>query len=86
MILKYYAIWDIKAQAHNTPFSAVNDDVALRTFSRVVNDPEYDIYAHAADYILCHVYDFDLLTAEVTVPSQPERWEALSFLKNTKPE
>lgn len=59
MLLKAYTIYDCKALQYHSPWFAVSDGAAVRSFSDLANDPQTNIGRHPRDYSLwhCGVYD-----------------------------
>lgn len=72
MKLSIYSIFDTKAQKYSTPFFQQNDLIALRAFSRGVNDPQSDLNAYSEDFTLYCLGIFDDQTATVEVQSPPQ--------------
>lgn len=58
-MLKIYSIMDDKAQSFNTPFFAVNDLVASRSFSDLCNDARSTVSQHLDDFHLYCLGEFD---------------------------
>lgn len=59
MLTRCYSIYDSKAKVFSTPFFAVNDLVALRSFMAAANDPALQICRHAEDFTLFFVGEFN---------------------------
>lgn len=59
MKLFIYTVYDTLAESHATPFFAVNDDVARRSFVDLVADPRTTVAQHPDDFILFSVGSFD---------------------------
>ncbi|AXL14603.1 nonstructural protein [Microviridae sp.] len=59
MKLKFYSIFDTKAKMYNTPFLLMNDSVAIRTCTTMVNDPNSQLAMHPEDYVLYFLGEFD---------------------------
>lgn len=59
MILHAYTIYDRKALQYHSPFFAVADGAALRSFMDLANDPNTSVGRHPGDYVLyrCGAYD-----------------------------
>jgi hypothetical protein len=70
MKINAYVIYDVKAKMYNKPFYLQNDDVALRAFTDLANDPNTDVSKHPADFILFSVGTYEDTTAEIdaTIP------------------
>lgn len=64
MIIKAYAILDVKAGAYGTPFFSVNDQVALRSFGNLANDKGTSIGMNPEDFHLHQIGVFDDQTGE----------------------
>lgn len=58
-MLNCYAIYDKKALSFATPFFAVNDDVAMRSFEDLVRDRRSLVSQHPEDFALHLVGSFD---------------------------
>ena len=59
MKLYIYTVYDNLAETHATPFFAVNDDVARRSFVDLVADSRTTVAQHPDDFILFCVGSFD---------------------------
>jgi len=66
-----YCILDTKAQIYNTPYFLINDLVATRQFSVVVNDKESMVSKYPEDYRLYKVGSFDMQTGKIESLSMP---------------
>jgi hypothetical protein len=66
MIKKYYSIFDKKAKFFSTPFTQVNDDVAIREFSDLVRDETLQPFKHPEDYKLYVLGSWDDQTGDIT--------------------
>lgn len=68
MITKVFSIFDVKADAFNTPFFAPSNGIAIRQFSDLANDPQSTVNRHAADFKLVCIGSYNdqlgLLEAE----------------------
>lgn len=58
-MLKVYSIMDDKAQVFNTPYFAINDSVATRSFADLCNDSRSSVSQHLGDYHLYCLGEFD---------------------------
>lgn len=58
-MLKVYSIMDDKAQVFNTPYFAINDPVAARSFTDLCNDGRSTVSQHLGDYHLYCLGEFD---------------------------
>jgi len=59
MIKNIYSVFDKKAQLFCAPFYSVNDQTALRDFTRAANDQDSDINRYSLDYSLYYIGSFD---------------------------
>lgn len=59
MILKAYAIYDIKGDVYLTPFFFAADGQAIRAFQDLANDSNTVVGRHPGDYKLCRLGKFD---------------------------
>jgi len=59
MILHAYTIYDRKALQYHSPFFAVADGAAVRSFMDLANDTQTSVGRHPGDYVLyrCGGYD-----------------------------
>ena len=65
MELRIYAIYDTKAAAFNTPFTAHTDELAIRSAKDVAADTNTVYGRHPEDFVLYHVGIFNDQTGEV---------------------
>ena len=64
---RLYSIRDLKAQTFTPPTIQDNDAVAIRAFGDLVTkDKESLLGTHPADFALCFVGEFDILTGILT--------------------
>lgn len=66
MIVSMYALLDCKVGAYQIPMFFINDEVAKRAMMSAV-DQSYELAAHAEDYQLFKVAEWDDQTGEVIV-------------------
>lgn len=59
MKLKVYSVFDVKAGVYATPFFQLNDGVAVRSFTDMVNNSKSTPFLHAGDYSLLCIGLFD---------------------------
>lgn len=71
MIYRIYTVRDTKAAAFAPPFFLHRDEVALRTFSDALADPQHPMSAHPGDYQLFRLGTFDDETGELTGEQSP---------------
>lgn len=59
MVLKAYTIYDCKALQYHSPWFAVSDGAAVRSFTDLANDTNTNVGRHPRDYSLwcCGTYD-----------------------------
>jgi len=60
-----YTIYDSVAEIYNQPFYAMNDNVAMRIITEIVNDSETNLYKNPLDYILYGIGEYDPYTGVV---------------------
>lgn len=60
-----YSIYDTKMGVYNTPFFAMNNATAIRTFNDAANDGQTNINKHPEDFALFHLGTYDAETGEV---------------------
>jgi hypothetical protein len=58
-VLKAFSIFDDKATVFNTPFFSINESVARRDFTRLVQDESSIIHVSPVDFHLYEVGSFD---------------------------
>lgn len=59
MMLKVFAVYDLKAKHFATPFFMNTIGEAVRGFADVANDNSTTIFRHPSDYILFQIGDLD---------------------------
>lgn len=81
MITNLYSVLDLKSKAFGTPFTAVNDEVAMRTLGNIVNnDKTHEFHLNSEDFQLFKIGKFD--NSEGSVESElPEVVVLLLTLK-----
>lgn len=57
-----FSIKDVKSKTFGRPWQAINDAVAIRSFSDAINAPESQFRAHAEDYVLYRLGSFNDFT------------------------
>lgn len=67
-----YSVFDDKAGAYGTPFFAVNDGTASRSFGRLVLDPQSMVSYSPSDYHLYRIADFDEAAGVFLPVDKPE--------------
>lgn len=71
-MLNCYAIYDKKALSFATPFFAVNDEVAMRSFEDLVRDRRSLVSQHPEDFALHFVGRFETETGKLLPRSEGE--------------
>lgn len=72
MILRVYAVRDLKAQAFLSPFFCPTIGVALRSFAEVANDTKTSIGKYPSDYELFELGLYDDNTGRISSYDSPE--------------
>ena len=54
-----FSVFDTKLAAFGTPFYMPKENVAIRTFNDLTNDPKSSIYKHPEDYTLYLLGNFN---------------------------
>jgi len=67
-----YSIKDAKANTFGTPYFALNDQVAVRSFKQAANDENTTINKNPEDFNLYRVGKFDDQSGEFTPEKQPQ--------------
>lgn len=82
MQLFAYSVYDNKALVYGTPFFAVNDGSAIRSFYDLSNDPNTTVGRHPSDFSLFCVGAYDDQNASL-VAAAPVRHvvDAMALLK-----
>lgn len=65
MLLKIFAVQDLKAQGFLQPFFYVTVGQAVRAVSDLVNDGKSDFARHTPDYVLFQVGTFNVETGVI---------------------
>lgn len=87
MILRVYAVFDMKSKTFNTPFFLINDDVAKRAFFDLVNDPNTTVARHPEDFSLWCLGSWEDVQGEFAVTEESNRAvlvDALSLVKKNE--
>lgn len=79
MVLKAYAVFDVKAGNYSPPWFLLSDGIAHRTFSDLVNDPKTTIARHPGDYSLFAVGSYDDDSAQFTSQKPVQIVQAISL-------
>lgn len=64
-MLRAYSIFDKKSSSYNTPFFALNDDVAQRSFDDLIRDKRTLVGQHPEDFSLFCVGTFGQESGEL---------------------
>nr|QJB19493.1 MAG: nonstructural protein [Microvirus sp.] len=67
----FYSVWDSKSRSFCNPFSAHNDQCAIRDFAYAASDPTTDICKYPTDYTLFKIGSFDFESGALTVEETP---------------
>lgn len=78
-ILTRYVVRDAKADAAEQPFYRVNDQVALREFEMLCNNPEHRYCVFAEDFALFRLGTFDQQSMKETSDQPLEIARALEM-------
>lgn len=70
-MMKIYAVYDSKAEAHLIPFFCVNRAVALRSFMTACQDQAHDFARYAGDYTLFELGDWEPKSAHFNLLERP---------------
>lgn len=65
MITKMYSVFDSKAAIFGVPFFYLRDEIALRAFGDLVNEPGTLPSRHPEDFSLFYIGEFDDFSGEV---------------------
>lgn len=82
--MKIYSVYDIKAAVYSLPVFMRNDDVAIRDFSSVVNEPGTAFNQHPSDYVIYRMGEFDENMGITTLSTPHPVCEAISVFKPSK--
>lgn len=63
--MKIFSIYDEKADAYNQPFFSPTVATAIRSCEEAIADSQSPFHAHASDYSLFELGEFDQLTGEI---------------------
>jgi hypothetical protein len=67
-----YSIKDAKANTFGTPYFAINDQVAVRSFQQAASDPNTTINKNPEDFNLYRIGSFDDASGEFNPEKQPQ--------------
>lgn len=71
MKINIYAAYDIKAEAHGTPFFMQNDELAKRALGNVGRNPDTTIALNPEDFRLHRLGCFDDNSGTITPEDKP---------------
>lgn len=71
MVLKVYAIQDVKAGHYATPFFMASNGLAIRAFSDLVKDQQSTLSRHPDDFKLFLIGEYDDNSGEL-ISTKPE--------------
>jgi len=77
-----FSIHDIKAGAYLPPFTLPNKNMAIRTFTDCVNDPNHAFCRNPADYTLFCLGEFDDNDGQITSTFIESCGNAVEFVKS----
>lgn len=87
MILKVYALIDLKAGNYGTPFFCASNGLAIRMFSDLVRDPKTTLSRHPDDFQLFCLGEFDDNSGELISLNKPEYLsKAIEFINAQNPQ
>lgn len=69
MKVQIFATFDNKAKAYNQPFFMLNTDMAIRSFTDAVINPETQYHQNPLDYTLFHIGQYDDENAQIETQS-----------------
>ncbi len=82
MILKAFAVYDVKSCTFSPPFFVTEPGVAIRNFSDVCNDPNSMIFRHPEDFDLYMLGEFDDFKGEFDNIKPVNLGKATNFVKS----
>jgi hypothetical protein len=62
--LAMFAVYDRKAESYNPPYFMTNENVAIRQFTEMANDPKNMVCKHPEDFLLFFLGYFDTITCK----------------------
>lgn len=80
-----YTVFDVKAGVYGTPFFSMRDELALRMFADIANNPDTMINRHPEDFTLYGVGEFDADNAELIPEKMRALGKASNFIVEQKP-
>ena len=66
-----FSVYDEKAETYSLPLTHSSVQVAIRSFTAAVKNPQSFIHQFPSDYALYHIGSFDEDTSEIKSFSQP---------------
>ena len=67
MYQELYTVKDQKAETFYPPFVQQNEQVAIRTFSQLINDPNHPFGKNPEDYVLFKVGEYDDIDMKISL-------------------
>lgn len=86
MQLHGYSIYDRKSLVYHTPFFALTDGAALRSFSDLVNDASTAVGTHPNDYVLFGVGSWDDSAGQLLPATTPRHIADGNSLARSEPD
>ena len=86
MEVNIYAVFDLKAKAYLSPFSAATDGLAVRQVQDLVRQPNSVFNAHCEDFTLYRVGKFLDHTGQLVGQNEPAFIVSLLALKEDVPD
>ena len=71
MINSLYSVCDKKAEVYSQPFTAINDEVAVRIIRNCVANPEHTYALNPEDFQLLKVAEFDDSEGQIIPDEKP---------------
>jgi len=85
MLLKAFAIYDMKSEMYSRPFFAINAGEATRIFGDAVNEAGSPYNKHPEDFTLYGVGSYDDLLGELDKATHENLGCALTYLNTGGP-
>jgi len=81
MIKLVFSVFDSKARVYSSPFMSARSEIAVRDFTRAVNDPALDICKFPNDFSLVELGTFDDETGIIRPYDVPTSYGSASLFK-----
>lgn len=85
MILRAFAIYDVKAEVYNTPFFYGANGQAVRAFKDLANDKQTTVGRHPEDFKLMVLGTFDDGTGEFVSSDPTSLGFATDYVERAEP-